>query len=126
PELEDGGQLEVTPAADIYSLGKVIFYMLSGGMIVPRERLHEAPYQGVFAGGERHRLLEHLLARMICPLASRIQTMNEVSKELTKIHEWEKNATLLPVSKAGRAALEKIKQRSLTSARILSENAQAR
>jgi serine/threonine protein kinase len=29
PELEDGGRLEVTFAADIYSLGKVIYYMLA-------------------------------------------------------------------------------------------------
>jgi serine/threonine protein kinase len=29
PELEDGGQLDVSPAADVYSLGKVIYYMIS-------------------------------------------------------------------------------------------------
>jgi serine/threonine protein kinase len=28
PELEGGGQLDVSPAADVYSLGKVIYYML--------------------------------------------------------------------------------------------------
>lgn len=29
PELEEGGQLDVSAAADIYSLGKVIYYMFS-------------------------------------------------------------------------------------------------
>jgi serine/threonine protein kinase len=44
PELENGGQLDVTPAADVYSLGKLIFYMFSGGIIVPRESVHDSRY----------------------------------------------------------------------------------
>jgi hypothetical protein len=44
PELEGGGQLDLSPAADVYSLGKVIYYMLSGGTILPRERLHDPEY----------------------------------------------------------------------------------
>src|SRR3984893_17190813 len=44
PELEEGGQLDVGPAADIYSLGKVIYYMFSGGLIVPRERISEPQF----------------------------------------------------------------------------------
>jgi serine/threonine protein kinase len=31
PELADGGELDVTPAADLYSLGKLIYFMISGG-----------------------------------------------------------------------------------------------
>jgi serine/threonine protein kinase len=41
PELEGGGQLDVTVDADIYSLGKVIYYMLTGGVRLPRENLEE-------------------------------------------------------------------------------------
>jgi serine/threonine protein kinase len=61
PELEDGSRLDVTPAADVYSLGKVIYYMLSGGMTLPRERLNEQQFRRIFDKGERYRLLELLL-----------------------------------------------------------------
>jgi serine/threonine protein kinase len=37
PELEDGRSLDVTPTADIYSLGKILYFMLSGGRIFSRE-----------------------------------------------------------------------------------------
>lgn len=38
PELEDGRCLDVTPAADIYSLGKLLYFMLSQGKIFAREK----------------------------------------------------------------------------------------
>ena len=38
PELEDGRQLNVTPRADIYSLGKVLYFMLSRGKMFAREK----------------------------------------------------------------------------------------
>jgi serine/threonine protein kinase len=55
PELEAGGQLEVTAAADIYSLGKVIYFMISGGTILPREELSEPRFAQIFERGERYR-----------------------------------------------------------------------
>jgi serine/threonine protein kinase len=42
PELEGGGQLDVTADTDIYSLGKVIYYMLTGGVRLPRENLEQS------------------------------------------------------------------------------------
>ena len=51
PELEDGGRLEVTAAADVYSLGKVIYYMLTGGVVLPRERLRPTAVQRGFRQG---------------------------------------------------------------------------
>jgi hypothetical protein len=55
PELEDGRNLDVTIAADIYSLGKMLYFILSGGMKFSREKqvtpaynlaalLHDARY----------------------------------------------------------------------------------
>jgi serine/threonine protein kinase len=42
PELEGGRSLDVTPTADIYSLGKILPFMLSGGRIFSREK-HNVP-----------------------------------------------------------------------------------
>jgi len=85
PELEGGGQLDVGPEADVYSLGKVIFFMLSGGVILPRERLDESPYREVLDGPGLGRL-KALLSQMIRrdPM-TRIQTMAEVIDHLDSI-----------------------------------------
>ena len=113
PELEGGGQLEVQNAADIYSLGKVIYFMISGGRILPRERINEPEYASVFSMGERYRLLHILLARMICPLESRLKSMGEVSAELAHIAEWELKANASPLSPAARAAADRLKKEQL-------------
>jgi serine/threonine protein kinase len=92
PELEGGGQLEVTEAVDIYSLGKLIYFMLSGGVVLPRERLHEEDYQRHMPQGARSHILGLLLGRMICPLGTRLKSMSEVLIELEKIATWEQRA----------------------------------
>jgi len=116
----------VTPSADIYSLGKVIFYMLSGGVILPREHIHEEQYRQFFAKGERYGLMELLLRRMICPQNQRIQSAGEVIKDLEKIEAWEKNARLLPIGDVALASIEQIQRRSLEAGRVAAENRQAR
>jgi serine/threonine protein kinase len=126
PELEEGGQLDVTPAADIYSLGKVIYYAVSGGTIVPRERIHEEKYRQIFAAGEQYHLLELLLRRMVCLVPERIQDMNSALRELEKIESWKHNAKLVAISDEGRAAIEKLQRRSIETARINAENKSAR
>ncbi len=63
--------------------------MLSGGVVLPRER-HSEPQYDLFAGkGGRYLLLARLLDRMICTVDRRIQTMSEVLKEIQRIQEWE-------------------------------------
>lgn len=89
PELEGGGQLDVTESVDIYSLGKVIYYMITGGRIVPRERHREKEYD-IFEGkGMRHQFLGLLLDRMICAIENRIDKMSKVADELERIISWE-------------------------------------
>lgn len=126
PELEDGGILEVTPAADIYSLGKVIYYMLSGGVIIPREQVHEARYRGLFSKGGRYSLLQSLLERIICPLDRRIREATEVAGIIDNIADWDRNAQLIPMSSSGHSALERLQQQSLDAQRIAAENMAAR
>lgn len=38
PELEDGKRVDVSYAADVYSLGKVLYYLLANGKIFAREK----------------------------------------------------------------------------------------
>ena len=44
PELEDGRTDEITPRSDIYSLGKVLYWMLSDGKRFSREKHNEAAH----------------------------------------------------------------------------------
>jgi serine/threonine protein kinase len=41
PEMEDGRAEDVTPAADVYSLGKLLYWMVSHGKMFNREKLRE-------------------------------------------------------------------------------------
>jgi hypothetical protein len=126
PELEDGGKLDVTPAADVYSLGKVLYYMISGGVILPRERLHEERYSQIFLRGERHQLLQMLLQQMICPLEQRLQDMAEVAQRLEKIETWEKEARLLAISPQALARIQILQSTAQENSRINTANSAAR
>jgi serine/threonine protein kinase len=44
PECEGGRSEDVGPHTDIYSLGKILYAMISGGQIFPRERQDEEEY----------------------------------------------------------------------------------
>jgi serine/threonine protein kinase len=65
PELTEYGQHDVKPSADVYSLGQVIFYMLTGGRWVSGLNVHDQKYNQFFNKGRRHTLLRLLLGRMI-------------------------------------------------------------
>lgn len=126
PELEDGSQLDVTAAADVYSLGKVLYYMVSGGFILPRERLDEDRYKEILMQGERHRLLYSLLRKMVCPLRDRLQTMNDVAQHLAHIEAWEKEAQTLALTPQARAEIQSLQLKAQESNRVAMENRTAR
>jgi serine/threonine protein kinase len=44
PELEDGINLDVGKDADVYSLGKILYWLLSGGKIFSREKHRTSQY----------------------------------------------------------------------------------
>jgi serine/threonine protein kinase len=92
PELTEYGVHDVMPAADIYSLGQLIFYMLTGGKWVSHSNVLDRQHDVVFDKGERHRLLRLLLGKMVAQLNSRYQDMGLVIGELEQIENWEKNA----------------------------------
>jgi serine/threonine protein kinase len=79
PEQERGGVVDVTDAADIYALGKLLAYTLTGRFLY-REDVHEAFTQDEIAADPRLALIrDELLVRAVVrdPLA-RIQTANEL------------------------------------------------
>jgi serine/threonine protein kinase len=93
PELAEYGVHDVKPAADIYSLGQLIFYMLTGGQWVSQFDILDRRYDAVFDKGERQRLLRLLLGKMIARLDGRYQDMSLVIRELEQIESWEMRAT---------------------------------
>jgi hypothetical protein len=92
PELEDGGQLNVTCAADLYSLGKVIYFMISGGRVFSREQ-HRDPSYDLSGESGRHAQIWLLLDRLICPLSDRIRSATDVTERLEKIENFARNST---------------------------------
>lgn len=127
PELEAGGVLDVTPAADVYSLGKVIYYMISGGRVMPREAVfNESNGFDWKEGGARYQLLRNLLGKMICPLSLRIKTMREVIAELDRIDSWEERVVGSPVSLIAKSAIASLKEEKLRTDQIRQRNLEAR
>ncbi|MBD8880110.1 protein kinase [Rhodanobacter sp. 7MK24] len=126
PEMEGGRVIEVRQAADVYSLGKLIYYMISGGVMLPREAIHEAQYASIFAESGRYHLLKMLLGKMICVEDRRLKTMHEVIVELDQIASWESRAQVTPLSSSTFDALRKLQQRELETQRITAANDQAR
>jgi len=126
PELEDGGRLDVTPAADIYSLGKLIFYSYSGGSVMATKAVHDEQYDWLFASGERAQRLRLLLDLMICPLDRRLKTMKEVIQRLQAIEDWERNAHLPAIGPAGLAGIEELRRRSRRKLQVAFETETAR
>jgi Protein kinase domain len=112
PELEHGGKLEVTAAADVYSLGKVIFYMFSDGIVVPRETVDDERYDQLFEVSDRTQRLRFLLGRMISPLPQRLKSMADVLRELQALQDWERNAHVPLISEAGLAGIQELRRRS--------------
>ncbi len=126
PELEFGGSATVTGSADIYSLGKVIYYMLSGGRLIAREHLDTTECNTVFGKGERYSILRALLLRMIAPLERRISLVSEVAQELRRIQQWEEYAHTLPLSERALSMIIAAQQKAIDQDRIKKKNEEVR
>jgi serine/threonine protein kinase len=89
PELEHGLQPDVTPAADVYSLGKLLYFMYSGGQNAPHHLTGSSDHNSIFLKGRRCKLLGTLLQDMICPLQNRLKTVAAVEARLVAIERCE-------------------------------------
>ncbi|WP_321891990.1 serine/threonine protein kinase [Paraburkholderia tropica] len=126
PEMEGGRAIEVRPAADVYSLGKLIYYMISGGVMLPREAIHEEQYAHVFAESGRYHLLKLLLGKMICVEEQRLKTMAEVISELDQIASWEARAQITALNAGTFDALRRLQQKEVEAQRVATANLEAR
>jgi serine/threonine protein kinase len=111
PELTEYGQHVVKPSSDVYSLGQVIYYMLTGGRWVSGLNVHDPRYNQFFNKGRRHGLLRLLLGRMITERENRYADMASVIAELEEIDNWEKNAAGSLLDEHGQQATGRIQQR---------------
>lgn len=90
PELQGGGQSQVvTPAADVYSLGKTIFAVVSGGDVFPREWANDPRFDlATRLGDPRIRHLTGMMELMVTERpADRLQSMAEVRQLIERVLE---------------------------------------
>lgn len=85
PEVEHLGPQDLKPDADIYSLGKVLYFAISGGIVFPRENLDEDRYRVHLQGDNRFVLFEHLLKKMVCQQDTRITNLDDIIEGLERI-----------------------------------------
>jgi len=86
PELEDGRNMEVSQRCDLYSLGKILYFLLSGGQIFSREKF-SAPKWNLskrFAD-ERYRLFDHVFQRTVAPEQDRYASCSELREEFDAV-----------------------------------------
>jgi serine/threonine protein kinase len=107
PELETGGQVDVKPSADLYSLGKVLYYAISGGVVIPRESHRDGDHERVFRQGSRSEMFGRLLDQLICLDSSRLQTATEVLDRLRDIVEFESKVRL-PITERANSILDEM------------------
>lgn len=88
-EQSDNGPVEMAPprynALDVYGLGKLIYYMLSGGRLVPVVHGIDEDFTRGFVRDEASALLLKHLSRMLCPPRTRYQDMAEVAAALREV-----------------------------------------
>jgi serine/threonine protein kinase len=88
PELEGGRLDQVKPTCDVYSLGKVLWYLFAKQeKPVPREQWNESPYSILDQrGGDMHYLHQRLLPKtIVLEPTKRFQKVEELRDEANKI-----------------------------------------
>lgn len=89
PELDDPNSPDAfEPSCDVYSLGKLYFFILSQGLIIPRENLWAEDVRSAFESKDSiHNGLYNLLQGMIAVRSTRISSMQEVLRRLKVLRD---------------------------------------
>lgn len=89
PELEDGRHLDVNLRADIYSLGKILYFLLSGGKVFSREKFRDPRWNlAKILGDDRFRLFEQIFSKTIAPERDRYTDCTELRSDVSRV--WDK------------------------------------
>ncbi|MER8516081.1 protein kinase [Mesorhizobium sp. M1060] len=110
PEIEAASGNNLSPSVDIYSLGQLIFYLLSGGRTFYRENVFAEEWAPFFQGGERDAQLRILLSRMVAPIGVRTESISEVVDSLKGLEDWANRATASLVSNDIRSRINLIRR----------------
>ena len=107
PEQQQGGVSDVTPAADVYALGKLLHYMLTGRYLY-RERLYEAFTEAELASEHRLSVIhdEVLSKTIIEEPAHRIQSAAELSDACRAVLDQFRNVGSVATAPNGMQATE--------------------
>lgn len=83
PELEEGRNEDISPASDIYSLGKILYWLLTGNMF-PREKHRDPKYDltKIKSSRESHLINEFLDKMIVYEPIDRFEDGNAVLDEL--------------------------------------------
>ncbi len=110
PEQELPGREEITPAADLYSFGKVLHHMLTGRQDLRREELDRAFLETELGDERLRRIKDEVLSRvLIHEPKDRIQDAAELRTALERVRLGERSPTSVAVPhRAVRQAFERI------------------
>ncbi|HBL8962883.1 serine/threonine-protein kinase [Enterobacter hormaechei] len=88
PELEDGFFLDVDFKADIYSLGKILYFLLSGGKVFSREKYKLRHWSlSEIKGDCRYKIFDLVFQRTIVENRHQRLTCNELINEISEVRE---------------------------------------
>jgi hypothetical protein len=116
PEIEEGVS-EVSTSVDVYSLGQVLFNLLSGGRVFFRENVHDAQHDASFPPGEQAKWLRVLLGKMVAVKERRIEIMEDVGAELRRVSDWKLTASAGALTQEALAELLALRRRVQQEAR---------
>ena len=80
---ESGKIIDVHESVDYYALGKIMYYMVSGGTRIPRESHRNNEYKHIFEINHKYFMLGKLLDNLICLFDKRINKAEKIQSNVS-------------------------------------------